>query len=68
MLFDGDEVVTVEKKDKKNDEKCDKKFEGGKVCIEKHEDKKTGVYACQLTIDDMNEDLVGNVIVPKIIQ
>ena len=58
MLFDGDEIVKVEKRTKKNDDECDK-FERAKVCVSKHEDRKTGVYACQLTIEDMNEDLVG---------
>ena len=57
-LFDGDEIVQVEKKAKKNDEECDK-FEGAGVCVSKYNDKKAGVYACQLSIDDMNEDLVG---------
>ena len=58
VLFDGDEIVQVEKKTKKNDDECDK-FEGARVCVSKYEDKKDGIYACQLSIEDMNEDLVG---------
>ena len=59
VSFGRDEVVKVEKKDKKDKKKCDNKFEGGKVCVWKHEDKRSGIYACQLEIDDMNEDLEG---------
>jgi len=59
VLFEGDEIVQVEKKAKKDEEECEK-FEKAKVCISKHEDKKAGVYACQLSIEDMNEDLEGN--------
>ena len=58
MLFDRDEIVKADKKAKKGDDECEK-FEGANVCISKHDDRKTGVYACQLTIDDMNDDLVG---------
>ena len=58
VLFDGDEIVQVEKKAKKNEDECDK-FEKAKVCISKYADTKSGVYACQLSIEDMNEDLVG---------
>jgi hypothetical protein len=59
VLFDGDEIVKVEKKKKKEDEECDK-FEKAEVCVSKHENRKDGVYACQLSIEDMNEDLEGN--------
>ena len=59
VSFGRDEVVKVEKKDKKDKKKCDNKFEGGKVCVSKYEDKRSGIYACQLEIDDMNEDLEG---------
>ena len=61
VLFDGEEIVQVEKKAKKDDEECEK-FEKAKVCISKHEDKGDGIYACQLAIDDMNEDLEGTFI------
>ena len=61
VLFDGEEIVQVEKKAKKDDEECEK-FEKAKVCISKHEDKGDGIYACQLAIDDMNEDLEGTCI------
>ena len=60
-MFDGEEIVQVEKKAKKDDEECEK-FEKAKVCISKHEDKGDGIYACQLAIDDMNEDLEGTCI------
>ena len=52
-------MVKIEKRAKVKDEKCDKRFNGGKVCVSKHEDKREGIYACQLEIDDMNKDLVG---------
>ena len=51
-------MVTAEKKTKKNDEECEK-FEGATVCVTKYEDRKSGTFACQLSIEDMNEDLVG---------
>ena len=59
VLFEGDEVVKVEKRAKKDKEECEK-FEKANVCVSKHSDSKAGVYACQLSIDDMNEDLEGN--------
>ena len=58
IIFEGEEVVTAEKKTKKNDEECEK-FEGATVCVTKYEDRKSGTFACQLSIEDMNEDLVG---------
>ena len=58
VIFEGEEVVTAEKKTKKNDEECEK-FEGATVCVQKYEDRKLGTFACQLSIEDMNEDLVG---------
>ena len=66
VLFDGDEIVQVDKKVKKDDEECEK-FEKAKVCISKHEDKNDGIYACQLAIEDMNEDLEGWFINRKIL-
>ena len=58
VIYEGNEVVTAEKKTKKNDEECEK-FEGATVCVTKYEDRKRGTFACQLSIEDMNEDLVG---------
>ena len=29
------------------------------MCVTKYEDRKLGTFACQLSIEDMNEDLVG---------
>ena len=58
IIFEGEEVVTAEKKTKKNEEECEK-FEGATVCVTKFEDRKLGTFACQLSIEDMNEDLVG---------
>ena len=66
MLFEGDEIVQVEKKAKKDEEECEK-FEKAKVCISKHEDKKAGVYACQLSIEDMNEDLEGGYMIVLVV-
>ena len=51
-------AISSHKKAKKDDEECEK-FEKAKVCISKHEDKNDGIYACQLAIEDMNEDLEG---------
>ena len=59
VLFDGDEIVQIDKKVKKDKEQCEK-FEKAKVCISKHEDRGDGIYACQLAIEDMNEDLEGD--------
>ena len=58
VIYEGNEVVTAEKKTWKNDEECEK-FEGATVCVTKYEDRKLGTFACQLSIEDMNEDLVG---------
>ena len=58
VLFDGVEIVKVGKTSRKNDEECDK-FKKARVCVFKYEDKKYGINACQLSIEDMNEDLVG---------
>ena len=58
VIYEGNEVVKAEKKTKKNDEECEM-FEGATVCVTKYEDRKLGTFACQLSIEDMNEDLVG---------
>ena len=58
VIYEGNEVVKAEKKTKKNDEECEN-FEGATVCVAKYEDRKLGTFACQLSIQDMNEDLVG---------
>ena len=53
--FDGDKVAEL--KDREN---CNNRFKGTKVCVENYESKKDGIFACNVKIDRMNDDLVGD--------
>lgn len=53
----GDDVVELTGRDKS---KCNNRFNGAKVCVEKYESRgDDNIFACHVKIDKMNRDLEG---------